>query len=248
MKLSQFEAHHVWITLRSVSDAVSSLRAADSGSNIDAIQDLEAQAGYMTGRYKARRRVAPLVFPSQLDTLDSNLQAAANSLSNAQASVDPTRAQYLEQAQQYMQPSLAIAATWGVVSPTVTEERAEIAVVEELQRRNGEVDVLIKRRIAELEASAQGVAQQVVVARADAEKSEANLTALTEEAKRAVEAEKARIATVIDEGQRTITGFEAELQTSLEKWRKELTRGFEVSMKDLRSQEHHHRLSIDRAS
>jgi hypothetical protein len=237
MKLNQFEAHQVWTTLKSVSDAISGLRAADSGSNLDAIQNLETQAAYLTGRFKARRRIAPLVFPQQLDTLEANLQAVLNSLANAQANIDPTRAQYLEQTQQYVQAALAIVATWGTVSPTVTEERAEIAVVEELQRRNREVDALIKGRIAELEASADAVAQQVATARTVAEKSEANLAALTEEAKKAVEAEKARIATVIDEGQRTITGFEAELQSSLEKWRKELTRGFEGNMKALRDQE-----------
>lgn len=237
MKLNQFEAHQTWVTLNTVSETLNALRAADAGTNIDAIQDLEAQAAYLMGRYKARKRLAPLVFLPQLDALDSNLQALLGSLSTAVANVDPTRTQYIQQAQQYMQAGFAIVAPWSTVTPTATEERAEIAVIDELQRRNAEVDALIQSRIKQLEASAQAVANQVAAAEAAAVKSEASVAAATDEAKRAVEAEKARIATVIDDGQKTIAGFEAELQASLEAWRADLTKGFEAKMEDLRIKE-----------
>lgn len=237
MKLSQFEAHPAWATLNAVAETISSLRTADLGTNIDAIQDLEVQVAYLSGRHRARKRLAPSVFPAQLDSLESNLQALHGSITTALANADPTRTQYIQQGQQYMQQAFGIIGAWATVTPTVGEERAEIAVVEELQRRNAEVDSFIQSRIKQLDDSARAVSDQVVSAQAAAAKSEASVAAAAEEAKRAVEAEKARIATVIDEGQKTIAGFEAELQTSLDTWRTELTTGFEAKMEDLRAKE-----------
>lgn len=237
MKLTQFENHPVWALLRSVADLVTAMRVADSGSNLDAIQDLEAQTAYIQARFKARRRLAPTVFTVQLDQLHSQLQAVATSLQNAQANVDPARRQYLEQTTQYMHSAFTVIAAWVTVSPTVTEERAEVAVVDELMRRNGELDSQFKARLESLEDQARAVEKLVESARAEAVESEASLESIAEEAKRAVEAEKTRIGTVIDDGQRTIAGFEGTLQGSMKQWQSELSKEFSRATSDLRSKQ-----------
>lgn len=235
MKLTEFEAHPVWPILRSVAKAITELRANDTGDNLDALQELEVQYAFIEGRFKARRRLAPLVFAGQLDALHGNLAPTLTALDNARANQRMNRRQYIAQSQQYMQGAVANVSVWAAVTPTPNEDRAELAVVDELLRRNAELDALFKQRMDDLESHAVRVDKMVEAASAEAMQTELRLTALANEAKRAVESEKTRIGTVIDEGQKTIAGFESALQAHLFEWRDELTEKFAESTSEMRT-------------
>lgn len=235
MKLSEFEGHGLWPRLRELQEWMTQIREEDDGRNIDAIDELDTRLAQLQASFRARRRLAPLLVPSQLEAVDGSVSNFWSAISTAQSVSDMRqRAQYLQQAITYAQQATAAQGAWPNPNPTAAEERLEVAVVDLLLARAGEVDEYVRERIASIEgevADADDRASQVAAAIVGAEQ---ELTKLVADARAAVEAERNRIATVIDEGNAKIASFESILDASLATWEKERNEQFEARVESLR--------------
>ncbi len=238
MKLSEFESHPLWGRLDDVESWLDLIRGQDDGRNIDYLDELRTRAGQLRAAHKTRRRLASLIVPPQLSAVDAQYQHVWNSVHSAVDSDAAARTQYLVQAISHAQAATEQQGTWPSPTPTQTEERLEVAVVDELLARDRESEDIARARIETInqrlhEAEEQGASIATQVGQA-----EKLLAKLVDQAVSAVNAEKARIATVIDEGQSAISGFEKTLRDHLRDWQKELTESFNEETESLRTQEH----------
>ncbi len=237
MKLADFEGHILWSRLDAIENVLAVVRRDDSGENIDTIDELNTRAAQLRALYKSRRRLASLVVPAQLEVVDGHATNWSNSVNSAHANSGANRSQYLQQAVQHAQYATAAASGWPHASPTAVEERLEVAVVDALLAREGEVDDLIRGRVEAATRELRETDQKTVELTKTVEKAEARIEKLVDEATAAVNAEKARIATVIDEGNGRIAGFDAALEKHLKEWQARRSAKFEEDLGDMRREQ-----------
>lgn len=225
MKVNQFEAHPLWSRLSAVEGWLEEMRAEDGGENVDTLDELMFRAAHLRAAFKTRRRLAPFMVQQQLDSVDANYQNVVNAVSSAfSAGKGGNRTQYLSQAIVYSDATAMAQVNWPQPLPTPADERAEVAVIDELMRKRAEVDDYVRERIDAVERELASTDEKAVAVTAEVAKADDDLTALVSEATAAVEAEKNRIATVIDDGTKKIAGFEGLLNRHLSDWQSARTK------------------------
>jgi uncharacterized membrane protein len=237
MKLTDFEAHILWARLDAIENVLAVVRREDTGENIDTIDELDTRAAQLRALYKSRRRLAPLVVPTQLEGVDGHATNWSNSVNSAHANSGANRSQYLQQAVQHAQYATASASGWPHANPTAAEERLEVAVVDALLAREEEVDERIRGRVEAATRELRQIDQKTVELTRAVDKTEARIEKLVDDATAAVNAEKARIATVIDEGNARIAGFDAALEKHLREWQARRSATFEKDLGDMRHEQ-----------
>jgi len=238
MKLNEFEAHPLWTQVGEIKEWLTQIRAQDSGANIDLVDELDTRVAQLAGAFRARRRLAALVIPSQLDAMHSIYQGFWNAVNTAfEAGTSSTRPQYLQQAVSYAHQGTIAQGAWAAAAPTQVEERLEVAVVDALLQRDKEAEETTRLRIEAVERELASTDERAVLVTAAVTKADTDLSVLVAEAQRAVDAEKARIVKVIDDGNAKIAGFEAVLDNALKEWEKERTKAFEGRLKNVRDKQ-----------